>query len=87
MNDTKFCQSCSMPMFPGTEYGTEADGSHSADYCSHCYQNGRFVGDMTMEEMITFCAPFMARTTPGMTEEAATVQMRRFFPQLKRWKK
>lgn len=32
--------------------GTEADGSRSVKYCSHCYQNGRFVlPDITAEEM------------------------------------
>ena len=83
----KYCQSCSMPMMPGTQYGTEADGSPSADYCDHCYQGGRFVGDMTMEQMIDFCAPFMAKGWPGMTEEGAKEKMRQVFPQLKRWKK
>lgn len=83
----KYCQSCSMPMTPDTQYGTEADGSPSADYCSHCYRGGSFVGAMTMEEMIDFCAPFMAKGRPGMTEETAKQQMRQFFPMLKRWKK
>ena len=84
--DMKFCQSCGMPMLPGTEYGTEADGSLSADYCNYCYKDGKFCGSMTMEEMIDFCAPFMVRSNPGMTEEQAREQMSRFFPLLKRWK-
>lgn len=85
--NTAFCQSCGMPMLPGTEYGTEANGSTSPDYCSYCYQKGSFVGQMTMEAMIDFCAPFMAKSAPGMTEEQAKAQMQQFFPQLKRWKK
>lgn len=82
----KFCQSCGMPMTPEYEYGTEADGSRSADYCSYCYQNGAFRGEMTMEDMIDFCAGPMAEHTPGMTKEQAREQMRKFFPMLKRWK-
>jgi hypothetical protein len=32
--------------------GTDADGSKSAKYCSHCYQRGRFVmPDLTVEQM------------------------------------
>lgn len=88
MNDTslKFCQSCGMPM-AGMAYGTEADGSQSPDYCSYCYKDGAFTGEMSMEEMINFCVPFMVKANPGMTEEQAKTQMFRFFPMLKRWKK
>ena len=85
--DMKFCQSCGMPLGPGTELGTEADGSASPDYCSYCYKNGRFAGEMTMEEMIDFCAPMMAQSNPGMTQEQAKAQMHQFFPMLKRWKR
>lgn len=83
----KLCQSCGMPMTPEFDYGTEADGSKSADYCAYCYQNGAFCGDMTMEEMIDFCADPMAKNIPGMTREQAKAEMHRFFPHLKRWKK
>ena len=41
---------------------------------------------MTMEEMIDFCAPFMAKSSPGMTVAQAKAQMQIFFPQLLRWK-
>ncbi len=85
--DMKFCQSCGMPLMPGAETGTEADGSPSADYCSYCYKGGRFVGEMTMDEMIDFCAPMMAQANPGMTQEQAKAQMHQFFPMLKRWRK
>ena len=72
---------------PGTELGTEADGSASPDYCSYCYKQGKFAGEMSMEEMIDFCAPMMAQSNPGMTQDQAKDQMRQFFPMLKRWKK
>ena len=85
--DMTFCQSCGMPLAPGTAHGTEADGSASPDYCSYCYQDGRFAGEMTMDEMIDFCAPMMAQGNPGMTEDQAKVQMRQFFHMLKRWRK
>ncbi len=87
MENKAFCQSCSMPMDQAEAPGTNADGSASTDYCSYCYQNGQFTSDMTMEEMIDFCAPFMASGNSGMSEEEAKAQMRGFFPKLKRWAK
>ena len=85
--DMKFCQSCGMPLTPGVALGTEADGSAAPDYCGYCYKEGQFTGEMTMEEMIDFCAPMMVQANPGMTEEQAKAQMHQFFPMLKRWKK
>ena len=83
----RFCQSCGMPLTPGVELGTEADGAENPDYCGYCYKEGRFTGEMTMEEMIDFCAPMMVQANPGMTAEQAKAQMHQFFPMLKRWKK
>lgn len=82
---TKFCQSCGMPM-EGAEavYGRNADGSQSADYCNYCYDEGAFKGDMTMTEMIDFCVPMMVQQ--GMDEAQARKMMQEFMPMLKRWK-
>ena len=82
-----FCQSCGMPMDDPALRGTERDGAPSPHYCKYCYQNGAFTGEMTMEQMIDFCAPMMVQANPGMTEEQAKAQMRRFFPMLLRWRK
>ena len=84
--NTPFCQSCGMPLTDPALRGAEADGSPSPHYCKYCYDKGRFTGEMTMEQMIDFCAPMMAQANPGMTEEDAKEQMRKFFPLLLRWK-
>ncbi len=49
----KTCQSCGMPMAKDAAGGgTEADGSKSGKYCSHCYQRGVFTQpSMTAKEM------------------------------------
>ena len=49
------CQSCGMPLKRDEQGGgTNADGSRSTVYCSHCYQRGQFVlPDLTVEEMQT----------------------------------
>lgn len=40
----RHCQSCGMPLKRDEHGGgTEADGSRNTMYCSHCYQDGRFV--------------------------------------------
>ena len=84
--DMNFCQSCGMPIETVEGYGTEADGSQS-EYCKYCYTNGTFTDDtkdMTMQDMIDVCAPYMA--TEERTEAQAREMMGAFFPTLKRWK-
>ena len=39
--------------------GTNADVALSADYCTYCYQQGKFAQDCTMDEMIEHCAQFV----------------------------
>jgi len=52
-NTYKQCQSCGMPLARDEKGGgTEADGSRSVKYCSHCYEDGRFtLPDMTVDGM------------------------------------
>jgi len=49
----KNCQSCGMPLRRDEKGGgTNADGSKSAMYCSHCFEGGRFsLPDMTAGQM------------------------------------
>lgn len=86
--EMKFCQSCGMPL-DDENRGTNADGSRNEDYCVYCYEGGRFLQDVTMEQMIDHCARFTdeinRQSGQNMTREQAKEMMRRFFPQLKRW--
>lgn len=85
-----FCQSCAMPL-NNENTGTNADGSRNDDYCIYCYKDGRFMQDITMEQMIEHCARFTdeinRQSGQNMTEEQAKEMMRQYFPLLKRWKK
>lgn len=81
--ETKYCQSCAMPLSDPSMYGTEADGKPSADYCSYCYADGAFAADMTMQQMIDFCVPHMVGEQ--YTEQQARLMMEESFPTLKRW--
>jgi len=81
----KNCQSCGMPLKRDPKGGgTNADGSRSLQYCSHCYENGAFTRpDITAKEMQVFVkAKLKEMGFPGF--------MASFFaspiPRLKRWK-
>ena len=81
-----FCQSCGMPLQNEADYGTEAGGARSEEYCTYCYQNGGFTADCTMDEMIDFCIRFEQQQNPGLDAEDARRAMRAWYPTLKRWK-
>jgi hypothetical protein len=59
MENQIFCQSCGMPMIEDAHFGKNADGSKNDDYCLHCYPNGAFPGECTMDEMIDICVPII----------------------------
>src|SRR6266481_5254422 len=81
----KNCQSCGMPMRRDEKGGgTNADGSKSAMYCSHCYEAGRFtLPDISPAEM--------QQRVKGKIKEAgfpafAGWLFTRNIPKLARWK-
>ncbi len=90
MNEN-FCQSCGMPMTDSGHFGTEADGSPSADYCVYCYKEGKFTTETTMDGMIQQCLEFLGefndQAEKSLSREEARDRMKEFFPTLKRWKK
>lgn len=51
--ERRYCQSCGMPLSKDPKGGgSEADGTLSARYCSHCYAGGKFTApDMTVDQM------------------------------------
>jgi hypothetical protein len=65
--------------------GTNADGSKSRMYCSHCYQAGRFtLPDITMEQMQERVKGKMKQMGfPGILAGLFT----RKIPKLERWSK
>jgi hypothetical protein len=64
--------------------GTNADGSKSQMYCSHCYRDGLFIHpDMTVSEMKTRVKQKLQSSGfPGFIAGIFT----RYIPKLKRWK-
>ncbi len=79
------CQSCGMPMKPG-DFGTNANGGMSGEYCKFCFRNGRFTEpDITMQQMIEKVAGFMV-TLEKMPENEAKRMARTLIPELRRWR-
>lgn len=84
--EERYCQSCGMPLQNPADYGTEGDGSQSADYCSYCYEKGAFTQNCTMEEMVELCLAPMVEAGSCQNEAEARAKMLQWFPTLKRWK-
>ena len=86
MKDYKSCQSCGMPRKRDEKGGgTNADGSKSTMYCSHCFEAGNF-------KMPNVTAGEMQQLVKGKIKEAgfpgvAAWLFTRNIPKLARWKK
>ncbi len=64
--------------------GTNADGSTSTMYCSHCYERGRFVmPDLTVQQMQARVKGKLKEA--GLPAVVAALFTRRI-PKLERWK-
>ncbi|KEJ00913.1 transcriptional regulator [Clostridium botulinum A2B7 92] len=83
--EQKYCQSCGMPMSEDL-YSSELNNKRNHEYCIYCYENGSFKHpDLTMEQMIDVCVPFMKEK--GIKEDEARALMKNCLPNLKRWRK
>jgi len=81
----KHCQSCGMPMKRDAQGGgTNADGTRSGMYCSHCFREGRFTTpDMTAEQMQALVKGKLKQLGfPGFLAGLLT----RGIPRLERWR-
>lgn len=85
-----FCQSCGMPLQTAEQFGTNKDGSPNHEYCCYCYKEGEFTSNCTMDEMIEHCAQFLDEFNKDspvqLSKEEAIAGMKKYFPNLKRWK-
>jgi len=81
----KNCQSCGMPLKKDAKGGgTNADGTTSAMYCSHCYENGKFLQpDITAQQMQEFVVGKLKEMKfPGFLAKFFT----KGIPKLERWR-
>lgn len=79
------CQSCGMPLTAPAQFGTEADGSTTREYCIYCYKEGTFEQPgISLEGMTEMCTAILKEE--GMDEESARSMLRNQLPFLKRWR-
>ena len=79
------CQSCGMPLSRDPlGGGTNADGTRTTEYCSHCYQKGAFTQpDITAQQMQTLVeGKLRTMHFPGFLAR----RFARDVPTLRRWK-
>lgn len=82
-----FCQSCGMPLRKPEDFGTDAGGLKTNDYCRFCFQGGSFTEPkINMQEMIEKCARIMSERGV-MPEQDAKSLMAGVLPRLKRWQR
>jgi len=79
------CQSCGMPMAEADDFGNNADGSQSRDYCRHCWREGKFTAEMDLPEFIDAQVKIAVESL-GMDEEEARAVAETTLPELKRWR-
>lgn len=79
-----------MPLDSNEVLGTNSDQSKNEEYCCYCFKNGAFTKEVTMEEMIATCVQMLDEYNKDakqrLTKEEAIAEMRKHFPELKRWK-
>ncbi|ABN57153.1 MULTISPECIES: zinc ribbon domain-containing protein [Methanoculleus] len=79
------CQSCGMPMSEKEQFGTEADGTFSKNYCTYCYRDGAFTNPgITIDEMAKLGGGMLSQMY-AIPPEKAEAFMREQLSCLKRW--
>ncbi len=74
-----------MPLRKDEDFGTNRDGSRSAEYCFHCFQDGAFVDEgITLQEKIE--KNVRVGMEMGMSKQAARYMAETVLPMLKRWR-
>ncbi|MDL2225857.1 helix-turn-helix domain-containing protein [Eubacteriales bacterium OttesenSCG-928-M02] len=89
-NEAPICQSCGMTLDEEANKGSERDGDRSNTYCIHCYQDGAFTQDRTMEEQVEsnlrFLDEWNKEQGTSFSKEEARIQLMELMPTLGRWK-
>jgi transcriptional regulator with XRE-family HTH domain len=87
--ETPICQSCAMPLQNFDDLGTNADATVTTEYCGHCYKDGAFTHNRTVEEMVEsnlrFLDEFNAQNGTSYSEDEARSVLKMHLLTLKRW--
>jgi transcriptional regulator with XRE-family HTH domain len=87
--EVPICQSCAMPIQSFDDVGTNADDTVTTEYCTHCYKDGAFTHNRTVEEMVEsnlrFLDEFNAQNGTAYSEDEARSILKMHLLTLKRW--
>jgi hypothetical protein len=84
-NTSRNCGSCGMPFKKDPNGGgTNSDGSQNLEYCSYCYQNGKFTFEGTSKEFQEHCKQKMIE---GGHSKFIAWLFTRWMDKLPRWNK
>jgi len=75
-----------MPMEVPKQFGTEAGGAASKEYCCYCYQQGKFTAELSLKQMQDKLIT-LALERKFMPEAQARKLAETVLPKLKRWRK
>ena len=67
MDEMIFCQCCGLPLQAAADFGTEADGTASADYCVYCYKDG--AAATPVKKRLQACSSFFRASNDGGNNE------------------
>ncbi|MEA4918824.1 GyrI-like domain-containing protein [Proteiniphilum sp.] len=91
-NKNRYCQSCGMPLrFDVEEYlGTNADSSHSDEYCYYCLKDGEYIVDIIpMTKMVDIWVKYTDKynwySGTNYTPQELRTLLNKRLPTLKRW--
>lgn len=82
-NEVPLCQSCAMPMDSDEKFGRDADNARNSDYCCHCWKEGKFAYQSTLEEAVENNIPWWK--SEEEPDDVARARIMEVFPKLKRW--
>ena len=89
LSETPICQSCAMPLASLDDFGTNTDGTANTEYCSHCYADGAFTHNRSLEEVVEanlrFLDEFNAGNGTHYSEDEARTILKAHLATLARW--
>ncbi len=78
-----------MPLATIDDFGTEDSEALNLEYCSHCYRDGSFTHNRTIDEMVDsnlrFLDEFNAQIGTSFSEDEARLVLKSHLATLKRW--
>ncbi|MFA5479080.1 MAG: zinc ribbon domain-containing protein [Candidatus Muiribacteriota bacterium] len=85
-NNIIICQSCGLPIYHDTLFGTDKDGKITKKYCILCYLEGEFTyKDISMDTLIEVTSVILS-ISESLPIEIAKKICQNTIPTLERWR-